>query len=125
MRAIDELANALRGQVAGGGRGRALAEKDAQPQAARAGLLQRLHLAHAHVHAELVALARNGFSVGGAGFHGQRHHVGSQRFQVESSFGGGSQQFAPWVNSNKMGRDQAWAANVAGFIFLRGSRCPA
>ena len=83
QRAFHKLANSLRGQVAGRGRGRPLAQKHAQTQTARAGLLQRLHLAHAHVDAEFVALARHSLGVRRAGFHGLCHHIGSQGFEVE------------------------------------------
>ena len=84
MRALDKLANAVRSQVAGDGRSRPLAQKHAQPQAARAGFLQRLHLAHAHVDAELVAFAHHRLGVAGAGLHGQRHDIGGQGFEVET-----------------------------------------
>ena len=93
QRAVDYLANPLRGQVAGGGRSRPLTQKDAQSQPARARFLQRFHLAHAHVHAELVTLARCGFGVRRAGLHGQRHDVGNQRFEVEGSFVGQGRSF--------------------------------
>ena len=83
-RAFDKLANSLRGQVAGAGRSRALAQKHAQTQPARAGFLQRLHFAHAHVDAELVAFAGYGLGVAGAGLHGLGNHVGGQGFEVEA-----------------------------------------
>ncbi len=61
----------------------------AQAQPARARFLQRLHLAHAHVHAELIAFADNRLSVAGAGLHGPGHNIGSKRFKIENGFGGG------------------------------------
>jgi hypothetical protein len=76
------------------------AQKHAQAQAARAGLLERFHLAHAHVDAELVAFADDGFGVAGAGLHGQRDHVGGQGFKVEFGWSGWGAVQA-WVNSNK------------------------
>ncbi len=43
---------------------------------------KRLHLAHAHVHAELVALADHSFRIARAGLHGQCHHIGGEGFKV-------------------------------------------
>ena len=61
------------------------------PKTARARFLQRLHLAHAHVHAELIAFADNCFSVAGPGFHGPGHNIGSKRFKIENGFVGGDE----------------------------------
>ena len=82
QRALDQLANSVRGQVAGGGRSRPKPQKCPQPQAPRPRLLQRLHLAHAHIHTEFVALAGHGFSIAGAGFDGELDHIGGQGFEV-------------------------------------------
>jgi hypothetical protein len=81
--AFDQLTNSLGREVGGRRRSRARAPKDAQAQAAGAGLLQGFHLAHADVDAEFVALADHRFGVGGAGLHGQRNHVSGEGFQVE------------------------------------------
>ena len=101
--AVDKLADAVGGQVAGGSGGRAGAEKDAQAEAAGAGFLEGFDLAHADVDAELVALADDGFGVGGAGLHGQGDDVGGEGFEVEGGLVGGGRELGAWVNSNKTG----------------------
>ena len=82
-RAVHQLANPVCSQVAGRGRGRALAQKNPHSQTPRAGLLQRFHLAHAHIDAEFVALARYSLGVARASFHGLRHYIGGQGFKVK------------------------------------------
>jgi len=45
-------------------------QENTQAEAARAGFLQSFNLAHAHIDAEFIALAGNGFGVACAGFDG-------------------------------------------------------
>ena len=87
--AFNELLNAVGGKVAGGRGGGALSEKDTQAKPAGAGLLEGFHFAHAHIHAELVALADDGLGIAGSGSHGQGDNVSGERFEVESGFGYG------------------------------------
>ena len=100
--AVDELTNAVRGQVAGRGGGGSLAQKHAQPQRARTRFLERLHLAHAHIHAELIALADDDFGVGGAGLHGLLDHIGCKRFEDRGRDRPGALLHRTWVNLNKL-----------------------
>ena len=81
--AFDELADAVGGEVAGRGGGGACAEKDAQAEAAGAGLLEGLDRAHADIDAELVAFADYCFGIRGSGFEGQAYDVGGEGFKIE------------------------------------------
>ncbi len=72
---VDDALQALRGEIAGGGAGRAAAgrwilrihgEEDPQAESARAGLGELLHLAQADVGVKLLAADHHRFGVAGA-----------------------------------------------------------
>ncbi len=81
-RAVDELADAIRRQIAGAGGCGSLPDKNPQAQCARSRLHELLHFAHAHGNGELVALARHGLGVARARLHRHRHHVCRQRLEI-------------------------------------------
>ena len=59
-----------------------LADQNAQSGAARAGFLQALELAHAHIGGELLALGDGAFRIGGAGGQRALHDIVRQFQQV-------------------------------------------
>ena len=81
-----------RREVRGRGARRPLADKDAQPNGARAGLLQRLDLPEAHQRGELIALVDDGLGIGGSGFEGLGENIGGKLFQI----GTGDEQVLDW-----------------------------
>ncbi len=82
QRGVHHLLHALGRQVAGVGAGGALSEKDADADALRAGLLQRLHFAQADHGGELAAIHGDGFGGGGSALHGAAHDVGRNFLQI-------------------------------------------
>ena len=75
QRGLHHAVEALRGEIAGVGAGRALAIKHAHADGSRSGFFQRFDLAEAHQRGEFIAFADYAFGGGGAAIHGAADDV--------------------------------------------------
>ena len=84
---FDEASEAFGGEIAGGGVGYLLAEKDAEADGSGAGFFELFNLTEADLGRELIAFVEDGFGVRGSGFEGAGEDIGGYSFEIGCDLG--------------------------------------